>query len=240
VGTTTKTQSNKTISVIVPAYNYAHYLKECVESIVNQTHRVDEIIIVDDGSLDNTKEVANSLIERFADHNIKLITKKNGGLSSARNTGIRESTSEFIMCLDADDIIPPDSLQLHLDNAKQKVISQCGLQEFDARDRMYWPQGATLHSMTCGNTVYCNAVFPKKIWELVGGYDESETMRLGYEDWEYFIRCIDRGCKVVTRNEIGLLYRIHADSMTRTTTHKNHSLLVDYIKTKNKSIFEAF
>ena len=228
-------ETNKTISVVVPLYNYSQYIGACLDSVLAQSITPHEIIVVNDGSTDNWEQALAPYLDK-----IKIVNKANGGLSSARNAGIAIATCEFCMTLDADDVLPPNSLKYHLELAGQKKIAQCGLQEFGARDRMYWPQGATLHSMTCGNTVYCNAVFPKKIWELVGGYDESEIMRLGLEDYEFWLICMDRGCRVVTRPEIGLLYRIHPESMTRTTTHKNYSKIMDYIREKNKKIFGLF
>lgn len=225
------TNKTKLVSVIIPCYNYAHYLPECIESVRQQTYKNIEIIVVNDGSPDNTEEVCKQL-------GVTCETKVNGGLASARNYGIARCKGEYIMCLDADDILPKWSIENHLEIAGEDVIAQCGLQEFGMSDKRHNPIGATLETLFKANTVYCNAMYPKKAWEKVGGYDESETIRLGYEDWEYWIRLVGNGYKVVTSNKLGLFYRIHDKSMIRTTTHKNHDLLVKYIQEKNRHLLD--
>lgn len=89
------------ISVIVPVYNVEEYLPKCIDSIINQTYRNLEIILVDDGSPDNSPKICDEYAKK--DKRIKVIHKKNGGVSSARNYGIKESTGEFISFVDADD-----------------------------------------------------------------------------------------------------------------------------------------
>lgn len=222
----------KLITVVIPCYNYAKYLTECVASVRRQTYKNIEIIVVNDGSPDNTEEVCKKL-------GVTCLTKPNGGLSSARNYGIKHAKGEYIMCLDADDILPDDSIEHHLKNAGPGIISQCGMMEFEASFAFWNPkENSTLENVKYGNTIYCNAVFNKKDWESVGGYDESETMRLGYEDWEFWIRMLKHGCVIKTSMETGLLYRIHMSSMTRTKTHTNKEKLLKYIKEKHKELYE--
>lgn len=223
---------NKLITVVIPCYNYAKYLPECVNSVRRQTYKPVEIIVVNDGSPDNTEEVCKQL-------NVTCLTKPNGGLASARNYGIKHAKGKYIMCLDADDMLPDDSIEHHMKNAAPKVISQCGLMEFEASFNFCFPkENSTLDNVKYGNSIYCNSVFYKKDWENVGGYDESDTMRLGYEDWEFWIRMLKYGCVIKTSNETGLLYRIHHTSMTRTKTHANRDKLIKYIKDKHKDIYE--
>lgn len=216
---------NKTLSVIIPCYNYAHYLGDCIESVLNQSVKADEIIIVDDESTDNTKEIASK-------YPVKYIWQKNKGLSGARNTGIQEATSEYIMCLDADDMLRPDAIQEHLKIAGENIIAQCGLMYFGNQVAEFRPQGATLESMLKANTVYCDSVFTKKMWEKIGGYDESETMRLGLEDWLLWIEMMANGAKVVTSDYIALLYRRHGNTMTHTTTHPRWNEIIDFMAKK--------
>lgn len=89
------------VSVIVPVYNVENYLPQCVGSIVNQTYKNIEVILVDDGSSDNCPQMCDEFSEK--DSRIKVIHKKNGGLSSARNAGIREATGDYIAFADSDD-----------------------------------------------------------------------------------------------------------------------------------------
>ena len=98
------------ISVIVPCYNQAHYLDECLQSVLDQTYQNWECIIVNDGSPDNTEEVAKKWVEK--DSRFKYLLKENGGLSSARNAGINVAKGEWILPLDSDDRIGNKYFQL--------------------------------------------------------------------------------------------------------------------------------
>jgi predicted glycosyltransferase involved in capsule biosynthesis len=111
--------------------------------------------------------------------------------------------------------------------------------EFGERHIVMIPNKANLERVMQSNTIYCNALFNKKMWEAVGGYDESDTMRLGFEDWEFWVRLLAHGCHVKTSDFIALRYRVHANNMTKETTHPNRQKLYDYIYEKHKDLYEA-
>ena len=96
------------ISIIVPVYNVELYLSQCLDSVINQTEADLEIIAVDDGSTDRSGEIADAYAEK--DWRITVIHKKNGGLSSARNTGIGLATGEYLLFLDSDDWLDLDTV----------------------------------------------------------------------------------------------------------------------------------
>src|SRR3712207_3515162 len=97
------------VSVIIPCYNQAHYLGETIESVLNQTHQNLEIVVVDDGSTDNTAEVASSYPQ------VKLLQQENQGRPAVgRNNGFRASSGEYIVFLDSDDRLVPDALEVGL------------------------------------------------------------------------------------------------------------------------------
>ena len=98
--------SDYKVSVIVPVYNVEQYLSDCLESICRQTLKGIEIIVVNDGSTDNSLSIIKSFQQKYS--NIKLINKKNGGLSSARNAGIDMAVGEYLFFVDSDDFITPD------------------------------------------------------------------------------------------------------------------------------------
>lgn len=98
------------VSIIVPVYNVAPYLGECIASIVSQTFTDWELILVDDGSTDNSADIAKEW--RDKDRRIKLYSKPNGGVSSARNFGLDHATSKYIMFVDSDDICHPKILEI--------------------------------------------------------------------------------------------------------------------------------
>lgn len=105
------------ISVIVPIYNVEKYLARCVDSIVNQTYKNLEIILVDDGSPDRCPQVCDDYAEK--DSRIKVVHKKNGGLSDARNAGMAVATGEYISFIDSDDWIETSMFELLLNNIFQ-------------------------------------------------------------------------------------------------------------------------
>lgn len=221
------------ITVVITSYKYGKYLKGCIQSVLDQTYKDIEIIVVSDGSTDETRDVCKEM-------GIRCIHQENSGACSARNNGIKEAKGKYIMCLDADDILPPNSIAEHMSMVGGKKIAQCALTEFGGSNSTNYPRGADIKSLLWSNSVYCNAVFPKKAWEEVGGYDTSDTMRLGYEDWEFWIRLADAGYKFVTSFTVGLLYRVHDASMTRTQTHKHHALLTSYIRNKHAGLYTKY
>lgn len=100
------------VSVIVPVYNVEEYLDQCVESIVNQTYTNLEIVLVDDGSPDNCPQICDRWAEQ--DSRIKVIHKKNGGLSDARNYGIEHATGDYLIFIDSDDYINDNCIEILL------------------------------------------------------------------------------------------------------------------------------
>lgn len=111
------------ISVIVPVYNAEKYLKECLDSIINQTYRNLEIILVNDGSLDKSGDICDEYARN--DNRVKVIHRENAGVSVARNTGIDASTGDFIAFVDSDDYLTDTMLQKLYDKIDNNDISVC-------------------------------------------------------------------------------------------------------------------
>lgn len=109
------------ISVIVPSYNVAPYLQRCVDSLIGQTYSDLEIILVDDGSTDDTGILCDRIAE--GDSRIKVIHKENGGLSDARNAGIDIATGEFYSFIDGDDFIEPDTYEVMMKEMNDPQVS---------------------------------------------------------------------------------------------------------------------
>lgn len=108
----------ETISIIVPVYNVEKYLKKCIESIINQTYSNLEIILVDDGTKDNSGMICDEYAQK--DNRIKVIHKENGGLSDARNAGMRMATGEYIAFVDGDDYIENDMYEFLYNELKKE------------------------------------------------------------------------------------------------------------------------
>ena len=98
------------VSVVIPIYNCEKYVKKAIDSVLAQTHINLEIIVVDDGSLDGSREIVN----RIKDNRLRVVERKNGGLAAARNTGIKESKGQLIGLLDADDWWHPKKIEFHV------------------------------------------------------------------------------------------------------------------------------
>ena len=214
----------KTLSIIIPMYAYSQYLAEAIESVLAQSEKPHEIICVSDGAIDNSVEIA----KRYP---VKIIEKKNGGLASARNAGIREATGEFIMSFDSDDIMRPDCIKEHMALADKNTIVTCGLMAFGSESYTARPEVASYDLLMKRNVIYSNSVFPKALWEKVGGFDEK--MLLGLEDWEYWIRCAKAGAKFVISDYIGLLWRRHPKAMSTASANPNWDSITKYIREKN-------
>src|ERR1035438_6648430 len=111
------------VSIIIPCFNHGHFLAEAVESALEQTHSKKEVIIVDDGSTDNTAQVAR----QFGDK-VRYCWQKNRGLSGARNRGLSEARGEYIQFLDADDLLMPEKLEEQtkaLGDSQELRVSYC-------------------------------------------------------------------------------------------------------------------
>lgn len=105
------------ISIIIPIYNVLPYIKKCINSVINQTYKNIEIILVDDGSTDGSEKYCDKI--KQADHRIKVYHKQNGGLSDARNYGIEKSTGDYLFFLDSDDYISKYLIELLYQSAKK-------------------------------------------------------------------------------------------------------------------------
>lgn len=137
------------VSIIIPAFNIAPYIGRCLKSVLNQTLKDIEVIVVDDGSTDNTAKEISFYTNN--DDRIRLIKKKNGGVTSARLAGVRESRGEYIGFVDGDDFIEPDMFEHLLKNAIKyhADISHCGYQMvFPDRTDYYYNTGRIIQQDT--------------------------------------------------------------------------------------------
>ena len=102
-------KENKLVSVIVPVYNVERYIKECIESILQQTYKNIELIVIDDGSPYNSAAIVDEIVKN--DSRVRLITRENGGVSSARNVGLDSANGEYVVFVDADDFLAKDAIK---------------------------------------------------------------------------------------------------------------------------------
>ncbi|MFA6175946.1 MAG: glycosyltransferase, partial [Phycisphaerae bacterium] len=206
--------SAPTVSLIIPCYNQAHFLPEAVASVVAQTYSGWEIIIVNDGSPDDTSRVAQELIELYPGRRIRLLEKSNGGLADARNAGIKESRGRYILPLDSDDKIHPQMLEKTLAVLETQPgisIVYTDLLRFGEVSGVLCAGEYDFARLCQQNQMNCCALYRRKIWETVGGYNPN--MRWGYEDWDFWIGCGKRGFVGQRLGEPLFFYRTKPESM---------------------------
>ncbi|WP_433779210.1 glycosyltransferase family 2 protein [Flavobacterium anhuiense] len=224
------------VSVIVPCYNQAQYLDECLQSILEQTYSDWECIIVNDGSPDNTKEIAQKWLAK--DSRFKYVKKENGGLSSARNYGINIAIGKFILPLDADDRIGSEYLEKSIAVFKKESWTKlvyCKAEKFGAESAVWNLPEFSLDSLGYFNMIFCSALYRKSEWEKVGGYDVN--MIYGLEDWEFWIAILKNGGGVKQLDYIGFYYRIKNNSMIRELKAEEKKYLFEYISVKHADFY---
>ena len=196
------------VSVVIPCYRQAEYLPFAVASVVTQTFTDWEIVIVDDGSPDDTGRVAQQLTRHFNGHAIRLVRQANAGVAAARNAGIRASRGHLILPLDADDALDPTFLAktvaaLHGDaRASVAFTDVARFGEAEGVDRM-GPWSSS--ELARRNVAVCTSLYERAVWEAAGGYDE--TMLEGYEDWDFWLTCVERRVEAVHVREPLFFYR---------------------------------
>ena len=196
------------LSVIIPTYNYGRFLGEAIQSVLDQTFADFDLIVVDDGSTDNTKEVVGS----FADTRVKYIYQENRGVSAARNAAIWDSKGEHIAFLDADDVWLPEKLELQvkvLDSRPEVAIVCSDTYFFDDQTGnllgRFWhddeqfhgwfnPREASQNALRCLLYRGCFiaptvTMVRREVFHGVGGFDEALKT---HEDWEMFVRITQR------------------------------------------------
>ncbi|MDO7172729.1 glycosyltransferase family 2 protein [Mariniflexile sp. AS56] len=233
---------NKLVSIIVPCYNQAHFLSEALKSVLNQTYTNWECIIVNDGSPDNTQEVAKSWCTK--DKRFTYVEKENGGLSSARNAGVEGSNGEFILPLDADDIIHETFLEKLvpvLNQNKNLAIVSCYSNFFtDTIENVIHkqkPVGTTYHALLYENIMMATSLYRKSCWETVGGYDEN--MKSGFEDWEFWLAITKHGWEFKFVEEFLFYYRKSKKSMLTDTLKSHLEANMSYMYKKHKEVYIA-
>lgn len=174
------------VSAIMPVFNKGLYLIEAVESLAKQNYQNLEVVIVDDGSTDNSWSVIQTVKERFPLLSVSMFQKKNGGASDARNYAIERCKGEFIVNMDADDIMTEgflhEAVELVTKHGKEIVYSD--LELFGDRAGEWVPNPFDPYYIRYDNCVPSLALFRKELWSKVGGYNIALPFS---EDWNFFV-----------------------------------------------------
>ena len=223
---------NPLISIIVPTYNVEKYIRTCIESILAQTYRNIEVIIVNDGSTDQSLAVISDLI--CSHHNVKVINQKNQGLSVARNTGIDVATGKYITFVDPDDKIMPDfvsSLYQIADKTGADIV-RGSFRDFNGNIPKGW--GADFNVPTnCGTIVldqFLSSNISFVVWSSIYRLDFINSNHIRFtpgillEDGDFTTRAYMLAKLVATSSEPNYAYRIRQGSILTTNNAQKMSL----------------
>ena len=201
------------ISVVIPCYNHGEYIEGAVESVLGQTYQDIEIIIINDGSTD---ELTNRLLSGYTRPKTTVLTTSHQGLANARNAGIKKSSGEYILPLDADDKIgsryAEEAVKI-LDNDANVGIVYCEAEMFGRTTGRWNLREYSLLQELIENRIFCSAFFRKCDWVTAGGY--NPIMLYGYEDWDLWLSLIGLGRGVYKLPEVYFFYRVREDSMNQ-------------------------
>ena len=213
------------VSVIVPVFNQGKFLSEALDSVLRQTYPYWECVIVNDGSPDNTEEVARRYLDR--DGRFKYLFQQNKGLSSARNAGITNSGGEYILPLDADDVIGSTYLEKairHFEEFPETKLVYCKAELFGEKEGCWDLDTYDYDRFIWRNCIFCTAMYRRNDYDKTKGYNVN--MVHGYEDWDFWLTLINKEDVVHCIDEVLFYYRIKKVSMHTELTKRSKESLV--------------
>lgn len=222
--------NNSIVSVIVPCYNHGIYLSECLDSILNQTYKNWECIVIDNGSTDNTKQITESFAQK--DKRFKYIYTEQKGVSFARNLGIKSSTGKYILPVDADDKIAHLYIENGVDVLEKKEnikLVYCNAMMFGAADKDWMLPEFSLKNILIENIIFCSGLYGRKDYDQTNGYNEQ--MVEGFEDWDFWLALLKNGGEVIKLPDTYFFYRIKPSS-------RNHDLDIEKQKRLRRQIYQ--
>jgi len=221
------------VAVIIPCYNYGRFVEEAVQSVLNQDMKI-ELVVIDDGSTDlDTLEVLKKLRKK----GVFIYRQPNGGISKARNTGVRLTSAENLVCLDADDIIQP----AYCSSCYQVMLSRHEVGFVYSTTRVFGDENrlwsnisfSALH-LLIDNYLPCAAMFRRRVWEENGGF--AETMEHGYEDWDFWLSAVEKGWFGFHLPQALFWYRKHGQSML-SSSNVQRKRLKKILRCRHKSLY---
>jgi len=224
------------VSVIMPAYNVAPYIGDALSSVLGQTFTDFEVVVTDDGSTDQTAAIVGPFAAR--DERVRLLRKKNGGLSSARNHALRHAAGQFFALLDSDDVWDPGFLeaQVAILRARPEVGVVTGNARYlggprDGAPARPWPDPRPEPSLATiladEQAVFIMSVFRREVFISVGDFDES--MRTN-EDYDYWLRAAVAGFRFARQDRPLGQYRVRGDSLSASEERMLRGILRVYAK----------
>lgn len=223
------------VSVIIPAYNMQAYIAETLHSVLASDYAQLEAIVVDDGSTDKTADVVLGIAA--SDPRVRLLQQANGGVCRARNHGISQARGEYILPVDADDLIAPwyipRAAEVLAARSEVKAVF-CQGEFFGEKTGLWHVPDFSISLLARRNMLCVTALYRRADWQRVGGYCEEMQAR---EDWEFWLHVLKDGGEVVRLPEVGLRYRIRKNSK-RSHDRRQKSLVVKTLNARHPEFFE--
>lgn len=227
-------EKNVKVSVVIPVYNVQKYLRCCIDSIIKQTYQNLEIILVDDGSTDESGKICDQYVE--IDSRVHVLHKKNGGLSDARNAGIKLSKGQYLYFLDSDDAIPIYAIEklLNACETEDADVAMAGISVFtDILPCKKNKEGIfvtvskveALRKMLLHDGVGHEAwgkLYKKSLWE-----NEDFPNGMLYEDYATIYHIVGKSNKIVILSDELYFYRIRNNSIMKSKITKKNLVLLD-------------
>lgn len=222
------------ISIIIPVYNQAEYLADAIESALDQTKPC-EIIVINDGSTDFSLKVADS----YKGQGVKVINQANKGLPSARNAGIMSATGEYVLPLDADDLLVEnciEKMELAIGQYSADVIAPSFKTFGVTNGEAILTRIPTLQEFLSGNRLGYFCAIKKSVLQEVGGYNPK--MKWGWEDYDLWIDIFKRQHSLCILQDVLVLYRTKEHSMIH-DANAHAGELHDQMKRNHPEIYGA-
>ncbi len=222
----------------MPCFNKAKYLYEALDSVLAQSYQNWECVIVNDGSPDNTEEIAKNYINK--DSRFVYLQQHNQGVSVARNNGIKQSSGEFILPLDADDIIEPTYIEKainHFINNPSTKLVYCKSNTFGKKKGYYNVPDYSFEELHWTCMIPCSCIYRRKDYNNTDGYNPS--MRIGYEDWDFLLSFLDKDSIVYRIDEILFLYRTTNNSRNIIADTQSEKLMIQIYR-NHRELYEQY
>ena len=209
------------VSVVVTLYNYAHLVRETLDSIAESVGVALEVIVVDDHSTDDGRRLVAEFIEEHPDLPMLLLGSDiNRGLPAARNLGFEHARTDRVMVMDADNLVYPNAIERlsqALDDDPDAAFAYSSLEEFGVEPGVRSAMAFSAEQLCTGNYIDAQAMIRRDAWARHGGYRTGDEMIFGWEDWELWLRMSAAGEHGVHVAQMLGRYRTQAVSMLSTT-----------------------
>jgi glycosyltransferase involved in cell wall biosynthesis len=224
------------VSVVIPCYNQGRFVDEAVASVLAQTYRHFEIVVVNDGSTD---EQTTALLDAYDRPKTRVIHTPNQGLAAARNAGIAAAAGAYILPLDADDKIDDTYMEkaVRVLEADESVgIVYCEAHFFGEKSGRWELPDYSLDRLLLENMIFCAGFFRKADWAAAGGYNTN--MVHGWEDYDFWLSLIELGRGVHRIPEPLFYYRMRADSMVNSLSREQYVYLASQLFRNHDALYK--